>query len=136
MASSPTSMSISSLLKTEQKSGLRLFRENFPGAYQYGYRYQSGYVFFYHHYKCHPTQYGGYDTRLVVEWFQDTRSTRRENPEKCHPRTPVTRGHHYFYIIARRDKSVTASQLYLKLYAATGNRVSKVTVSRRLYERG
>ncbi|GFS66173.1 leucine-rich repeat-containing G-protein coupled receptor 5 [Trichonephila clavipes] len=39
MASSPASMAISSLLKTEQKSGLRFSETIFSGEYRYGYRY-------------------------------------------------------------------------------------------------
>ncbi|GFS92709.1 transposable element Tc1 transposase [Trichonephila clavipes] len=40
----------------------------------------------------------------------------------------------HLFIIARRNKDTTTSQISHKLYASAGNRISKVTVSRRLYE--
>ncbi|GFY30961.1 hypothetical protein TNCV_1629341 [Trichonephila clavipes] len=39
-------------------------------------------------------------------------------------------------IIARRNRGAAASQLSRYLYAATGTRVSRVTVSKILHERG
>ncbi|GFU89060.1 transposable element Tc1 transposase [Trichonephila clavipes] len=48
----------------------------------------------------------------------------------------MAREDRHLSILARRNKRVTSSQLSRYLYAATGIRVSRVTVSKRLHERG
>ncbi|GFT07755.1 transposable element Tcb2 transposase [Trichonephila clavipes] len=69
--------------------------------------------------------------------FQDTRSFKRK-PGQGRPRETTAREDRHLSIIARRnrERGVTASQLSRYLYATTGSRVSRVTVSKRLHERG
>ncbi|GFX02311.1 HTH_Tnp_Tc3_2 domain-containing protein [Trichonephila clavipes] len=66
--------------------------------------------------------------------FQDTRSFER-NPRQDCPRVTTSREDLHLSIIARRNRDATVSQLSRILYAATGTRVSRVTVSKRLHER-
>ncbi|GFW54310.1 HTH_Tnp_Tc3_2 domain-containing protein [Trichonephila clavipes] len=51
-------------------------------------------------------------------------------------RATTARKDSHFSIIARRNRGATASQLPCYFYAATGTRVSRVTVSKRLHETG
>ncbi|GBM02765.1 hypothetical protein AVEN_40831-1 [Araneus ventricosus] len=67
--------------------------------------------------------------------FQDTGSIERK-PGQCRPRATTATEDRYLSIIARRNRGATASQLSCDLYAATGTRVSGVTVSKRLHETG
>ncbi|GBN14676.1 Transposable element Tcb2 transposase [Araneus ventricosus] len=52
------------------------------------------------------------------------------------PRATTATEDRYLSIIARRNRDATASQLSRDLYAATGSRVSRVTVSKRLHKIG
>ncbi|GBM45040.1 Transposable element Tc1 transposase [Araneus ventricosus] len=65
--------------------------------------------------------------------FQDTGSIERK-PEQGRPRATTATEDRYLSIIARRNRGATASQLTRDLYAATGTRISRVTVSKRLHE--
>ncbi|GBM84890.1 hypothetical protein AVEN_51734-1, partial [Araneus ventricosus] len=67
--------------------------------------------------------------------FQDTGSIQRK-PGQGRPRATTATEDRYLFIIARRNRGATASQLSRDLYAATGTRVSRVTVSKRLHETG
>ncbi|GBL72074.1 hypothetical protein AVEN_115086-1 [Araneus ventricosus] len=67
--------------------------------------------------------------------FQDTGSIDRK-PRQGHPRATTATEDRYLSIIARRNRGATASQLFRDLYAATGTRVSRVTVSKRLHDTG
>ncbi|GBN20743.1 Transposable element Tcb2 transposase [Araneus ventricosus] len=67
--------------------------------------------------------------------FQDTGSIERK-PGQCRPGATTATEDRYLSIIARRNRGATASQLSRDLYAATGTRVSRVTVSKRLHETG
>ncbi|GBL89041.1 hypothetical protein AVEN_255186-1 [Araneus ventricosus] len=67
--------------------------------------------------------------------FQDTGSIERK-PGQGRPRATTATEDRYLSIIARCNRGATASQLSLDLYAATGTRVSRVTVSKRLHETG
>ncbi|GBN07856.1 Transposable element Tc1 transposase [Araneus ventricosus] len=67
--------------------------------------------------------------------FQDTGSIERK-PGKGRPRATTATEDRYLSIIARRNRGATASQLSCDLYAATGTRVSRMTVSKRLHETG
>ncbi|GBM00746.1 hypothetical protein AVEN_150913-1 [Araneus ventricosus] len=67
--------------------------------------------------------------------FQDTGSIERK-PGQGHPRATTATEDRYLSIIARLNRGATASQLSRDLYAATGTRVSRVTVSKRLHETG
>ncbi|GBO12845.1 Transposable element Tcb2 transposase [Araneus ventricosus] len=67
--------------------------------------------------------------------FQDTGSIERK-PGQGRPRATTVTEDRYLSIIARRNRGATASQLSRDLYAATGTRVSRVTVSKRLHETG
>ncbi|GFV04060.1 transposable element Tc1 transposase [Trichonephila clavipes] len=67
--------------------------------------------------------------------FQDTGSIERK-PGQGRPRTTTAREDRHLSIIARRNKGAAASQLSRYLYAATGTRFSRVTVSKRLHGRG
>ncbi|GBM11017.1 Transposable element Tcb2 transposase [Araneus ventricosus] len=67
--------------------------------------------------------------------FQDTGSIER-NPGQGRPRATTATEDRYLTIIARRNRGAAASQLSRDLYAATGTRVSRVTVSKRLHETG
>ncbi|GBM04249.1 hypothetical protein AVEN_41057-1 [Araneus ventricosus] len=64
---------------------------------------------------------------------QDTGSIERK-PGQGRPR--ATKEDRYLSIIARRNRGATASQLSRDLYATTGTRVSRATVSKRLHETG
>ncbi|GFW65602.1 HTH_Tnp_Tc3_2 domain-containing protein [Trichonephila clavipes] len=57
-------------------------------------------------------------------------------PEHGRPRATTAREDPHLSIIARRNRRAAASQLSCYLYAATGTSVSRVTVSKRLSERG
>ncbi|GFY14225.1 transposable element Tcb2 transposase [Trichonephila clavipes] len=70
----------------------------------------------------------------LCKQFQDTGSIKRQLGQG-RPRATTARNDHHLLIIARRNKGATVSQLSLYLYAATGTRVSRVNVSKRLYER-
>lgn len=67
--------------------------------------------------------------------FQDTGSVERK-PGQGRPRATTAREDRQLSLLARRNRGATASQLSRDLYAATGKRVSRVTVSKRLNERG
>ncbi|GBN46032.1 Transposable element Tc1 transposase [Araneus ventricosus] len=67
--------------------------------------------------------------------FQDTGSIERK-PRQGRPKATTVTEDRYLSIIARRNRGATASQLSRDLYAATGTRVSRVTVSKRLHETG
>ncbi|GBO40383.1 hypothetical protein AVEN_212963-1 [Araneus ventricosus] len=67
--------------------------------------------------------------------FQDTGSIERK-PRQGRPRATTSTEDRYLSIIARRNRAATASQLSRDLCAATGTRVSRVTVSKRLHETG
>lgn len=67
--------------------------------------------------------------------FQDTGSISRR-PGQGRPRSTTTNEERYLALSARRHRTATASQLSRELYAATGTRVSRSTVARRLHERG
>ncbi|GBL71645.1 hypothetical protein AVEN_62927-1 [Araneus ventricosus] len=66
--------------------------------------------------------------------FQDTGSIERK-PGQGRPRATTATEDCYLSIIARPSRGATASQLSRDLYA-TGTRVSRVTVSKRLHETG
>ncbi|GBM75032.1 Transposable element Tcb2 transposase [Araneus ventricosus] len=63
--------------------------------------------------------------------FQDTGSIDRK-PGQGRPRATTATEDHY----TRHNRGATSSQLSRDLYAATGTRVSRVTVSKRLHETG
>ncbi|GFW79978.1 HTH_Tnp_Tc3_2 domain-containing protein [Trichonephila clavipes] len=65
----------------------------------------------------------------------DTGSIERE-PGHGHPRATTAREDRHLSIIARLNRGAAASQLSRYLYAATETRLSRVTISKRLYERG
>ncbi|GBO21646.1 hypothetical protein AVEN_201798-1 [Araneus ventricosus] len=67
--------------------------------------------------------------------FQDTGSIERKPGEGC-PKATMAKEDHYLSIIASRNRDAATSQLSRDLYAATGTRVSTVTVSKRLHETG
>ncbi|GBM88650.1 hypothetical protein AVEN_139604-1 [Araneus ventricosus] len=67
--------------------------------------------------------------------FQDTGSIERK-PGQGRPRATTAIEDRYLSIKARRNRSATAFQLSRDFYAATGTRVSRVTVSKRLHETG
>ncbi|GBM12593.1 hypothetical protein AVEN_146776-1 [Araneus ventricosus] len=73
--------------------------------------------------------------RNLWKQFQDTGSIDRK-PGQGRPRATTATEDRYLSIIAKRNRGVTASQLSRVLYAATGTRVSRVTVSKRLHETG
>ncbi|GFU88650.1 HTH_Tnp_Tc3_2 domain-containing protein [Trichonephila clavipes] len=57
-------------------------------------------------------------------------------PGQGRPRATTAGEDRHLSIIVRRNRGATASRLSRYLYAATGTRVSRVTVSKRLHERG
>ncbi|CAL1282694.1 unnamed protein product [Larinioides sclopetarius] len=65
--------------------------------------------------------------------FQDTGSIQRK-PGQGSPRATTATEDRYLSIIARRNWGAIASQFSRDLYAATGTRVSRVTVSKRLHK--
>ncbi|GBO36067.1 hypothetical protein AVEN_187630-1 [Araneus ventricosus] len=67
--------------------------------------------------------------------FQDTGSIERK-PGQGRARATTATEDRYLSIIARRNRGATAFQLSRDLYAATGTRVSRVTVSKRLMSQG
>ncbi|GBM97617.1 hypothetical protein AVEN_165875-1 [Araneus ventricosus] len=67
--------------------------------------------------------------------FQDTGSIKRKAVQG-RPRATTATEDRYLSIIARRNRGATASQLSCDLFAATGTRVSRVAVSKRLHEIG
>ncbi|GBL99184.1 Transposable element Tc1 transposase [Araneus ventricosus] len=67
--------------------------------------------------------------------FQDAVSNERK-PGQGRPRATTATEDRYLSIIARRNRGATASQLSRDMYAATGTRVSRVTVSKKLHETG
>ncbi|GBM48120.1 hypothetical protein AVEN_116836-1 [Araneus ventricosus] len=67
--------------------------------------------------------------------FQDTGSIERK-PGQGRPRATTATEDRYLSIISKRNRGATASQLSRDLYAATGTRVSRVTVSKTLHETG
>ncbi|GBM59725.1 hypothetical protein AVEN_40648-1 [Araneus ventricosus] len=67
--------------------------------------------------------------------FQDTGSIERK-PGQGRPRATTATEDRDLSIIARRNRGATASHLSRDLCAATGTRVSRVTVSKRLHETG
>ncbi|GBN90069.1 hypothetical protein AVEN_160514-1 [Araneus ventricosus] len=60
----------------------------------------------------------------------------REKAGQGRSRVTTATEDRYWSIIARRNRGATASQLSRDLYAATGTRVSRVTVSKRLHGAG
>ena len=70
-----------------------------------------------------------------METVPDTGSIERK-PGQGRPRATTATEDRYLSIIARRNRGATASQFSGDLYAATGTRVSRVTVSKRLHEIG
>ncbi|GFV91634.1 HTH_Tnp_Tc3_2 domain-containing protein [Trichonephila clavipes] len=72
-----------------------------------------------------------YDKPMVA---LNTGSIKRK-PGQGHPRATTAKEDCHLSIIARRNGGTTASQLSRYLYAATGTRVSRVTVSKTLHER-
>ncbi|GFU14936.1 HTH_Tnp_Tc3_2 domain-containing protein [Trichonephila clavipes] len=70
---------------------------------------------------------------INIKQSQDTESIERK-PGQCRSRTTIAKDRH-LSIIARRNRGTTAFQLSRYLYATTGTRVSRVSVSR-LHERG
>ncbi|GFV71367.1 HTH_Tnp_Tc3_2 domain-containing protein [Trichonephila clavipes] len=74
-----------------------------------------------------------YKTSAVEEFLE--RSLERK-PRQGRPRATTAREDRHLSIIVRHNLGATASQLSRYFYADTGTRVSKVTVSKRLYERG
>ncbi|GFV07667.1 HTH_Tnp_Tc3_2 domain-containing protein [Trichonephila clavipes] len=64
------------------------------------------------------------------------RQIRKRTLEQGRPRTTTARDDRHLSIIARRNREAIAFSLSLYLYATTGTRVSRVTVSRRLHEKG
>ncbi|GBM39741.1 Transposable element Tc1 transposase [Araneus ventricosus] len=71
----------------------------------------------------------------LISACKDTGSIER-NPEQGRPRATTATEDRYLSIIARRNRGATAYQLSRDLYVATGTRVSRVTVSKRLHETG
>ncbi|GBN13741.1 Transposable element Tcb2 transposase [Araneus ventricosus] len=67
--------------------------------------------------------------------FLDTGSIKGK-PGQGRPRATTATEDCYLSIVARCNRGATASQLSRDLYAATGPRVSRVTVSKRLHETG
>ncbi|GFY07271.1 transposable element Tcb2 transposase [Trichonephila clavipes] len=67
--------------------------------------------------------------------FQDAGYIERK-PGQGRPRATTSREDCHLSIIARCRRGATACQLSRYLYAATGTHVSRVTVSKRLHERG
>ncbi|GFX19397.1 HTH_Tnp_Tc3_2 domain-containing protein [Trichonephila clavipes] len=67
--------------------------------------------------------------------FQETGSIKRK-PGQCRPRIMTAIEDRPSSIIVSRNRDGTASQISRELYADTGTRISRMTVSRRLYERG
>ncbi|GFX29135.1 RNase H domain-containing protein [Trichonephila clavipes] len=60
----------------------------------------------------------------------------KRNPDgQGHPRARTSREDRHLSIVARRNKDATSSPLTCELYAATGTRISWLTVSRRLHEK-
>ncbi|GFV47499.1 transposable element Tc1 transposase [Trichonephila clavipes] len=55
---------------------------------------------------------------------------------KSRPRATTTREDRYLFITVWHNRDATDSQLSCELYVAAETRVSRVTVSRRLHERG
>ena len=72
---------------------------------------------------------------ILWKQFQDTGTIERK-PGQGSPRATKALEDRYLSITARRNRHATSSQLARDFYAATGTRVSRVTVSRRLNERG
>ncbi|GBN35430.1 hypothetical protein AVEN_274708-1 [Araneus ventricosus] len=70
-------------------------------------------------------------------WKQckNTGPIERKPGQGC-PRATRATEDRYLSIIARRNRGATAFQLSRDLYAASGTRVSRVTVSKRLHETG
>ncbi|GFX33795.1 HTH_Tnp_Tc3_2 domain-containing protein [Trichonephila clavipes] len=86
-----------------------------------------------------PDQYNGtkllsYYIVIRPEQIQNTGSIERKR-EQGPPRATTARKDRHWSILVRRNRETTASQLSGYLYAATGAHVSRVTVSKRLYER-
>ncbi|GFT17187.1 HTH_Tnp_Tc3_2 domain-containing protein [Trichonephila clavipes] len=52
------------------------------------------------------------------------------------PRATTSKEDHHLFIILKRNRDASVSQISRKLYAATGALVSRMTVSRRLHEGG
>ncbi|GFV63311.1 HTH_Tnp_Tc3_2 domain-containing protein [Trichonephila clavipes] len=71
--------------------------------------------------------------QTVTKQFQDTGSI-ESKPGQGRPRTTTTREDRNLSTITRRNRGNTVSQLSRYLYAAAGTRVTRVTVSKRLYE--
>jgi transposase len=68
--------------------------------------------------------------------FQDTGSIQRKSGQGRAKATMTATGDRYLSILTRRNRGATASQLSRDLYASTGTRVTRVTVSKRLNEIG
>ncbi|GFV51836.1 HTH_Tnp_Tc3_2 domain-containing protein [Trichonephila clavipes] len=67
--------------------------------------------------------------------FQDTEFFKRK-PGLGQPRAMTAREDRHLSITARCNREATASQLSRYLHAASGTRVSRVTVSKSFHERG
>ncbi|KFM76555.1 hypothetical protein X975_12185, partial [Stegodyphus mimosarum] len=67
--------------------------------------------------------------------FQDTGSIERK-PGQGRSRDTMAKEDRYLSVLARRNRGATVFQLTRDLYAATGTHVTRVTVSKRLHERG
>ncbi|GFW97766.1 hypothetical protein TNCV_1425291 [Trichonephila clavipes] len=59
----------------------------------------------------------------------------RREKARSHPRATTAKEDNHLSIIARHKRDATTTQLSRELYAAIGTRVSRVTVSKRLYAR-
>ncbi|GBN95070.1 Transposable element Tc1 transposase [Araneus ventricosus] len=71
----------------------------------------------------------------LISARKDTGSIERK-PGRGRLKATTATEDRYLSVIARRNRGATASQLSRDLYAATGTRVSMVTVSKRLHETG
>ncbi|GFV10607.1 HTH_Tnp_Tc3_2 domain-containing protein [Trichonephila clavipes] len=67
--------------------------------------------------------------------FQGTGSTERKSGQG-RPRAAMAKEDHHLSIMTRSNRRATAFQICRYLYAATGTYVSRVTVSKRLHDRG
>ncbi|GFU46122.1 HTH_Tnp_Tc3_2 domain-containing protein, partial [Trichonephila clavipes] len=75
---------------------------------------------------------------IVFNLWQELKVTGsvERKPGQGYSRATTTREDYHLSIIVRHNKVTTASQLSRELYAATGTRILRLAVSKRLYERG
>lgn len=96
---------------------------------------------------CHPPWKASVERKLCFSFsiavgqgldFKNRKSRRsiKRRPGQDRVRAMAGNEDQYFSITARRNRSATVSQLSRDLHAATVNRVSRVTVSRQLHEKG